>query len=151
MDDTTDTLEDALESRANELYWASDRSVNWIAEDLDLSRGALYALIHPLEAGLPCPACEAELQYANRTARDRHLLTCGSCGLEEVEDVVRAAWRERARTSPSGAVVVDGAPAGEGRVAGRNPVSPWDNRVFLGAMLLGAAAALFVAFRRRRD
>jgi len=35
------------EDRANELYWGSDRSVNQIADDLDLSKGALYEMIRP--------------------------------------------------------------------------------------------------------
>ncbi len=64
---------------ANELYWSSDRSVNQIADDLDLSKGALYALVEPLAAGLACPLCGSEVGYANRTARDRGQLDCPTC------------------------------------------------------------------------
>src|SRR5690606_33629189 len=45
------------DDRANELYWGSNRSVNQIAEDLDLSKGALYGMIRPLPAAMGCPAC----------------------------------------------------------------------------------------------
>jgi len=76
--------------RANELYWGSDRSVNELAEDLDLSKGALYGMIRPLAAGLSCPECSGELEYANRTARDKGFVTCADCGFEEEEVLVRA-------------------------------------------------------------
>ena len=76
--------------RANELYWGSDRSVNELAEDLDLSKGALYGMIRPLAAGLDCPECGGEMEYANRTARDKGFVTCAGCEFEEEEDLVRA-------------------------------------------------------------
>lgn len=76
--------------RANELYWGSDRSVNELAEDLDLSKGALYGLIEPLPAGLDCPECPGTLEYANRTAREKGFVTCAVCDFEEEEVLVRA-------------------------------------------------------------
>jgi hypothetical protein len=42
-----ETSEKTLEA-ANELYWGSEKSVNQIADELDLSKGALYGLIRPL-------------------------------------------------------------------------------------------------------
>ena len=87
--------------RANDLYWGSDRSVNQIADDLDLSKGALYAMVEPLAAGLGCPLCGAEVVFSNRTAKDRRRLDCPTCDwdgtpdetgdLEEVEDEVAVA------------------------------------------------------------
>ncbi len=65
--------------RANELYWGSDRSVNQIADDLDLSKGALYGIIEPESAGVGCPRCGEEVAYANRTAKDRDMLDCPEC------------------------------------------------------------------------
>ena len=65
--------------RANELYWNSDRSVNQIAEDLDLSKGALYGILEPEPVGLGCPLCGDEVGWANRTAKQRESLTCGTC------------------------------------------------------------------------
>ena len=76
-------------ARANELYWHSDESVNALARELDLSKGALYEAIVPLPAGLPCPARDCELSYPNRTARDRGFVSCTMCGFEDEEDRVR--------------------------------------------------------------
>ena len=70
------------DARANELYWESDKSVNQIADELELSKGMLYGMIRPLPAGLPCPRCSSDLEYANRTARERGLITCRTCALE---------------------------------------------------------------------
>lgn len=65
--------------RANELYWSSDKSVNQIAEELDLSKGALYAALEPEPAGLGCPLCGDEVTYPNRTAKEREQLDCPTC------------------------------------------------------------------------
>lgn len=84
----------ALKARANALYWESDESVNDIADRLDLSKGALYGLVEALSAREPCPDCSAELEYPNRTARDKGLVACPECGLEEELALVRAAADE---------------------------------------------------------
>ena len=76
--------------RANELYWESQLSVNQIADDMDVSKGMLYGLIQPVGAGLPCPSCSSEMEYTNRTARDRGFLACAACGLEQDEEEVRS-------------------------------------------------------------
>lgn len=120
------TTSDRPAERANELYWGSDRSVNELAEDLNLSKGALYALIQPRAAGLDCPECGGEMHYANRTARDRGYVTCAGCGLEEEETLVRI---ESGDTS----VLPDSmtpAPA---------------TRMLVGTALLGAAAGFMLA------
>ena len=121
---STTTDHDA--ERANELYWGSDRSVNDLADDLDLSKGALYSLIRPLSAAVDCPECGGEMSYANRTARDRGLVTCEACGLEEEETLVRI---ESGDTS----VLVEG--------GGLTPAT----RVLVGTALLGAAAGFVLA------
>lgn len=100
----TENTEDRLEARANALYWDSDASVNQIADELEVSKGALYGMVRPLGAGLSCPDCRSEMEYPNRTARDRGQLTCPACGLEEEEDDVRDLWQH--------------APAGGGGEAG---------------------------------
>jgi len=87
--DTSAGTSDA-DDRANELYWGSDRSVNQIADDLDLSKGALYEMIRPLAAGLDCPQCGAEVVHSNRTARDRGRVDCTECGWDGSEDEARA-------------------------------------------------------------
>ena len=50
--------------KANGLYWTSGKSVNQIAEKLDLSKGALYGIIAPEPAGLGCPLCGDQVGYA---------------------------------------------------------------------------------------
>ena len=141
MEETAGTAGRDRESRANGLYWDSDWSVNRIAEELDLSRGALYALIRPQATGIPCPDCDGELQYPNRTARERGLLTCAACGLEDSEAVVLEALRDRA----------DGAAPGlsaEGRGGGGH--DGWGRRVLVAATALALSATLLVVMRRRR-
>jgi hypothetical protein len=72
-------------ARANELYWGSNRSVNQIADELDLSKGALYEMIRPRPAGLGCPDCGAEVVHPNRTAKERERVGCASCDWEGLE------------------------------------------------------------------
>lgn len=74
------------DDRANELYWGSDQSVNHIASELDLSKGALYEMIRPLSAGLACPLCGAEVVHPNRTAKERARVDCAACGWDGIED-----------------------------------------------------------------
>lgn len=85
-----DTHHDEVVERANSLYWESDVSVNEIAEELDLSKGALYGIIQPLDAGTLCPECRGPLEFANRTARDRDMVSCPACGFEEELALVQA-------------------------------------------------------------
>lgn len=150
MDDASPDSEQSREARANELYWSSDRSVNGIAADLDVSKGTLYGLIQPHPADIPCPECGAELGYANRTARDRGLVTCPECGLEEEEDLVLQAWRETAESAPTGSVVVDGRRApGAGRATAPG-MSEGGGRIVLGGALLAVAAGVALALWARR-
>lgn len=74
------------DDRANILYWGSDKSVNQIADDLDLSKGALYGMIRPLPAACACPLCAAEVVHSNRTARERGRVDCPACGWDGSED-----------------------------------------------------------------
>jgi hypothetical protein len=121
-----------LAERANALYWESEGSVNDIAEELDLSKGSLYNLVEPKGAGLACPECAAELEYPNRTARDKGFVTCPACGLEEEEEVVRGLAGE--------AIDLDGSP--DARIRTR--------RTLWATALLGAAAGIIVARWMRR-
>jgi len=117
-------------ARANDLYWSSNDSVNQIAEELDLSKGALYSAIMPLATGLECPSCGGEAVVPNRTARDRALLECSAC-----------AW-----TGSSSEAVM-------GEVVGRSPTTAPSGlgRIVVGGALLGAAAGLaLVLWTRRR-
>lgn len=140
----------ALERRANELYWNSDESVNGIAEDLDLSKGALYERITPLPSGLPCPGCSTEMAFPNRTARDRGFLACPNCGLEEDEREVREEWKEASARRPSDRAVV--VTPGDGSSA-RTPAptqSAETRRIVAGVALLGMAAGILLGIWARK-
>lgn len=120
--------------RANELYWGSDESVNQIAERLDLSKSALYGMVGPLMSGYGCPICGTEVEFANRTARDRDELECPTCDWEGGESETVALDED----ADGGAA--SWLPGGDGR------------RALLGGVFLGAAAGLllFGITRRRR-
>jgi hypothetical protein len=148
MEPSARTLE--ADDRANELYWGSDRSVNQIAEDLDLSKGALYGMIRPLAAALGCPECGAEVVHPNRTAKERGLVDCPSCGWDGTEDeTVRA-------HSPVAAAAAAAVAEEESviRSRARQRALTWDDGVgsgaLLGGALLGAAAGLALLFWARR-
>ncbi len=127
------------ERKANELYWGSDWSVNQIAGELNLSKGVLYGIIRPRPSGLACPMCGEEVSYPNRTAKERGLVACASCGWagEEME------------------ADLTGAEAGElddeEIVMPPIHLSTARQRVLLGGVLLGAAAGLaLVLWAQRR-
>lgn len=121
--------------RANELYWSSDESVNQIAERLDLSKSGLYGMVGPLMSGHGCPVCGTEVEFANRTARDRDELECPACGWEGGE---------------SETVALDGG-ADESAWLPARPTEGEGRRALLGGVLLGAAAGLLLfGFTRRR-
>lgn len=133
------------EERANELYWGSELSVNQIADEMDLSKGMLYEMIHPEPAGVVCPACTQELVYANRTAREREMLACPSCGWEGDEEEADLGVADGSVVLPEGA----SDPDIEEIVLPDD--DPGRKRAILGGALLGAAAGLaWVLWSRRR-
>jgi len=143
MEPSASTLE--ADDRANELYWGSDRSVNQIAEELDLSKGALYGMIRPLAAASACPECGTEVVHANRTAKERRLVDCPACEWNGTEDEAVAGF-EPARTATGEAT---GRPGSKHRSTNAAPEA--GARALVGATLLGAAAGLaLVLWARRR-
>ena len=92
-------------AEVNRLYWESDASVNQIGEELGLSKGALYGILRPLLAGLPCIECGAEMAYPNRTARDKGFVACSSCGYEDLEEVIQEHWQSAADLEAAGVPV----------------------------------------------
>ena len=137
-----DTDDPTLLARANALYWDSDTSVNDIADELDLSKGALYGMIRPRETGLACPECGGPLQYANRTARDKGMVSCPECGFEEEEELVEAVALE-AGDQP--------APAPPGSRGVVSPPSTVSLRTLVVSTLLGLAAGLAIGQVTRRS
>jgi len=115
---------------ANRLYWETDTSVAGIAEQLHLSRRALYDVLRPGAAGAKCTICGGDMVYENRSARSAGQPVCSLCGARpgsEPEVVVSV---------PEPVVVTAGDP-GALRLGGV---------MVLGA-LVGAAATL-IAVRR---
>lgn len=90
---------DDVTERANDLYWRSGASVNQLTRELDLSKGALYEIIAPMAADLPCPCGGGEMAYTNRTARERGFVSCTNCGLEDEEEHVRDYLEDQDYTS----------------------------------------------------
>jgi hypothetical protein len=132
------------EARANELYWSSDRSVNQIADELDLSKGTLYGMIRPLQADISCPACTQEVVFPNRTAKERGLVVCPSCGWEGDHGGVEAGGADDPVTVALD--VQDDVPAPP-----PSALSGSWTRTLAGGALLGAAAGLaLVVWSRRR-
>lgn len=132
------------ERKANDLYWGSQSSVNQIAEELDLSKGTLYGLIRPLPAGLTCPDCSQEVVFPNRTAKERSLVACPSCGWEGDELDADAG-------SGDGTVTLPDLPDTVDEVAPPPAGTPTDRRIVIGGALLGAAAGLaLIIWARRR-
>jgi hypothetical protein len=146
----TDTSERMQEATANELYWGSERSVNQIAEQLDLSKGALYGMIQPLPEGLGCPICGEEVVSANRTARERGVLSCAQCPWKGDEDETVAIAAEGAVTLPAYADEDDVILSPEDDVI----MSPLGDRgrarTLAGGALLGAAVGLALVLWTRR-
>jgi hypothetical protein len=89
------TADEQATAEANRLYWDTDASVAEIADQLDLSRRALYGAVRPLPTGAVCGHCGGALQYENRSARKAAQATCMECGgtehvdEEAIDDPVR--------------------------------------------------------------
>lgn len=132
------TSDPEVTRRANELYWGSDESVNQIAERLDLSKSALYGMVGPLLSGYGCPVCGTEVEFANRTARDRDELDCPSCGWSGGESETVAPDDDDSDSALPSLPSL--------------PTTAKGRRALLGGVFLGAAAGLllFGITRRRR-
>ncbi len=124
-----------LIEQANELYWRSERSVNQIVDEMELSKSRLYALIQPLPAGRSCPGCGEGLVFPHRTAMEKGFLSCPACGFEAD------------RASLPEAVV----PHSDDHTAVESRGRRGSRRILWASALLGIAAGLYVATRRRRS
>lgn len=79
-------------TEANRLYWETELSVGEIAEQLDISRRALYDAIRPQPATGRCTRCGGELQYTNRSTRAHGFATCRSCGQQSPSGAEPEPW-----------------------------------------------------------
>ena len=90
--------------------------------------------------------CGEEVVYANRTAKERHVVACASCGWEGEELDAEAAGGD-------GGVVLPfrGGPDDDDIVIPPIKLSTRRQRMLLGGILLGAAVGLtLVLWARRR-
>lgn len=69
-------------AEANRLYWSNEASVGEIATRLGVSRRALYELLEPRSAEVPCPKCGATAVFVNRSAVNSGTARCPSCSTE---------------------------------------------------------------------
>ncbi|MBT8489343.1 MAG: hypothetical protein HKN72_04620 [Gemmatimonadetes bacterium] len=148
--------------RANDLYWGSDTSVNQIADDLELSKGALYGIIEPETSGLGCPLCGDEVVFSNRTAKDKGMLDCPTCDWDgspdETVDVVPStppASSNGAPTSRQERAADPDTDADESAYAPERlppkPIMRPSTTTVAGGALIGAAVGLaLVMWARRR-
>jgi len=145
-----ETEDQKLSARANELYWRSGMSVNQIAEEMDLSKSRLYGLVQPLPAGKPCPECQSDLVFPNRTAMEKGFVSCGSCSFEgEADGAPADAKREATRRKPPDPARSEEPARQTTRVPARTGSGA--KRVLWGSALLGVAAGLYIAMRQRRS
>ncbi|HEX2189861.1 MAG TPA: hypothetical protein VHG51_13225 [Longimicrobiaceae bacterium] len=76
---TASRAADVQPERANRMYWNSSETVERIAEELGMSRNALYSAVQPEPAGAACPDCGEELAFPNRTSRTAGRALCLAC------------------------------------------------------------------------
>lgn len=77
---------DATAKEANRLYWETDHSVADIAQQLDISRRALYNAVQPLPLDSACEVCGSPLVYENRSARTAGQAICPACAEADTGD-----------------------------------------------------------------
>jgi hypothetical protein len=76
------TVDPAQSAEANRLYWNQATSVGEIANQLGISRRALYEVLQPKPAGVSCPTCGKEAVFINRSAQAAGMARCVDCGTE---------------------------------------------------------------------
>lgn len=74
---------DTIAAEANRLYWETETSVAEIAQQLELSRRALYDSVDPLPTSSSCNVCGSPLVFENRSARNAGIETCPNCDVQD--------------------------------------------------------------------
>lgn len=87
-------------TEANRLYWSNEASVGEISGRLGISRRALYELLTPQPAGVPCPECGTDTVFVNRSSLTSGSARCLSC---QTEISVPAARGVRETADPASA------------------------------------------------
>ncbi|CAN5632731.1 hypothetical protein BH23GEM9_BH23GEM9_05750 [soil metagenome] len=104
--------DEELAVEANRLYWEGEDSVADIAEQLQLSRRALYEMVEPLPTGTDCEVCGGPLMYENRSGRAAGHAVCAICdetGAVEEQDAATSSAGTDAIEAEERALLVGGA------------------------------------------
>lgn len=139
---TDSTLDPTLE-RANELYWNSDRTVEEIVKELQVSRSALYSAVRPQDAATSCPECGDAMVFTNRSNREAHAATCPGCATEapanDTPQASESASRQGERAPRPGSLPLD-------RWRGQLAAVPRERVAMVGgAAVLGVMVGAFTA------
>ena len=147
--------DDETRERINRLYWDSDASVGEIADQVGVSRRALYDAIEPRPASRSCPECGGALGFRNRTAAEGGEAECADCGFTTAlrvgaadtgQDLATDRGREPGFEEPE---VEQEARAGPKTPVRRLP-PPHGGAAMSAALLAGIAAGAVTAYLLRR-
>lgn len=150
---TASQLADAQHERANRMYWNSSDTVDRIAEQLGMSRNALYSSVRPAPAGVDCPDCDEELVYPNRTSRLAGRAICLGCDTAHAVADLTAA---ESRPPRSASTLYEGRDQGYDGVRlgglrdGLAAVEPQRAAMIGGAAVMGAVAGVAAVNLLRR-
>ncbi len=157
---TASPLADAQHERANRMYWNSSETVDRIAEQLGMSRNALYSSVRPAPAGVVCPDCGDELVFPNRTSRLAGRALCVSTGgtyaVADLPPVGSRPSPRRAAPRSSGSGARDEGYGEAGRAllgglrGGLAAVEPMRAAMIGGAAVMGAVAGVAAVTLLRR-
>jgi hypothetical protein len=157
---TASQLADAQHERANHMYWNSSETVDRIAEQLGMSRNALYSSVRPAPAGVECPDCDEELVFPNRTSRLAGRALCLSTGgTYSVADLPPVGSRPSPRGPALRSSASEGRDEGYGEAGravlgglreGLAAVEPKRAAMIGGAAVMGAVAGVAAASLLRR-
>jgi hypothetical protein len=92
-------IDETQAAEANRLYWKQSVSVGEIANQLGISRRALYDVLQPKPAGVRCPKCGTEGVFVNRSTEAAGLARCPNCETE-LEAVPSSSPADSAYTNP---------------------------------------------------
>lgn len=156
---TASQLADLQHERANRMYWNSSETVDRIAEELGMSRNALYSSVRPEPAGADCPDCGEELVYPNRTSRTAGRAICLACDARfSVAELPAAAGAGAGSGRHAHGAGYEGRETGYGDARGRlgglreglAAVEPERAAMIGGAAVLGAMAGVAAVNLLRR-
>jgi hypothetical protein len=81
---TNRIIDDVSDSRLNDLYWNSSRTIDEIVDELSVGRNTLYSSITPASSGMTCSSCGGVVVFTNRTNRAAGSGLCQACGMETI-------------------------------------------------------------------